>query len=803
MTVWMCLRCGLQLCDSNSTSDHFRKHHEVPRSDLHCVGLNVNTWRLWCVECDAEVAVDSYKKVREAVDFVRRVEETKGRAAGASASTGAAAAANSSSPSSSSSAKAKSHSSRFDSAGASLSCLPRPRGLSNLGNTCFFNAVMQSLSRTHPLSAMMDAHAQKGAAFALPEVRVPPAPLPESEGHPEDMEVSVAVEARAMSKEGAVMEATSLRLSEAGPMAMALAAFLKEMNSLGKQGVYNPGFLFGKVASRSPQFRGFHQHDAHELLRHLLEGIRSEETKRQKAAILRHFGLSEKTDPKTVPWATRRKLQALGRHGSHTAVDRVFGGHLVSTVVCEECHNSSQIFEPFLDLSLPLVEEKPQRPAPKKGKHSGAAAAAAAANSDDEKASTTTCCGSSGKMSKKERRKMKKEKRRMGKNKKQNLSEGEEKTVAKEVEDNREVENKDQDQEEKAQVAVDDDDDDNDDDDTEERKLRKELEENEKGLSKSPASERSAEDRESLKDSERLDNSRDSGMVASKMSVFDPSKRESRKTAGKEPQDGNEEDDEDDGYSEEDEDWEWDYGEEWEEGNSGAKQEEGEKEQGEEDKSVYLEVDEEKRKEEERPKVSLNPLPPERLLRGSSERDRSSDQTGDAEGDDDEEEATDCSTDDTSIAGDVEDNLDDNQKASSSVGREEERGEEEDAGKEGEEEENVSFRHDPEHLDPHMEELCRKVRDVSVASVHVRSSNGNDGIGGGNFVEEDAEANVSRRYSVGAPSVEDEVEDDGAEKLRLRNDWVARYEGKTSTRLLTFFFFFGKGPNRFVLATGP
>ena len=48
--VWMCLRCGLQLCDSNSTSDHFHKHHEVPRSDLHCVGLNVCTWKLWWVE---------------------------------------------------------------------------------------------------------------------------------------------------------------------------------------------------------------------------------------------------------------------------------------------------------------------------------------------------------------------------------------------------------------------------------------------------------------------------------------------------------------------------------------------------------------------------------------------------------------------------------------------------------------------------------------------------------------------------------------------------------------------------------
>merc|ERR1712008_423895 len=33
-----------------------------------------------------------------------------------------------------------------------------------------------------------------------------------------------------------------------------------------------------------------------------------------------------------------------------------------STIVCEQCHNSSQMYEPFLDVSLPLIEEKPQRP---------------------------------------------------------------------------------------------------------------------------------------------------------------------------------------------------------------------------------------------------------------------------------------------------------------------------------------------------------------------------------------------------------------------------------------------------------
>ena len=58
----------------------------------------------------------------------------------------------------------------------------------------------------------------------------------------------------------------------------------------------------------------------------------------------------------------KRKLQALGRYSNYTLIDKLFGGQLVSTIVCEQCHNSSQIYEPFLDISLPLVEEKPHKP---------------------------------------------------------------------------------------------------------------------------------------------------------------------------------------------------------------------------------------------------------------------------------------------------------------------------------------------------------------------------------------------------------------------------------------------------------
>jgi hypothetical protein len=47
-----------------------------------------------------------------------------------------------------------------------------------------------------------------------------------------------------------------------------------------------------------------------------------------------------------------------GRLINYTCIDSLFGGHLLSTVLCEQCKMCSQNIEPFLDLSLPIVDDK-------------------------------------------------------------------------------------------------------------------------------------------------------------------------------------------------------------------------------------------------------------------------------------------------------------------------------------------------------------------------------------------------------------------------------------------------------------
>lgn len=50
------------------------------------------------------------------------------------------------------------------------------------------------------------------------------------------------------------------------------------------------------IIFRAPRFRGWAQQDAHELLRYLLDGIRTEELRRYRDAIFAHLGVEDKPD---------------------------------------------------------------------------------------------------------------------------------------------------------------------------------------------------------------------------------------------------------------------------------------------------------------------------------------------------------------------------------------------------------------------------------------------------------------------------------------------------------------------------
>lgn len=173
------------------------------------------------------------------------------------------------------------------------------RGMSNLGNTCFFNSIMQNLLA---ISTLRDYFLNLDASF--------------------------------------------------GSLTISLKKLYSETNpDSGLRNVINPKSFFGCLCSKAPQFRGYQQHDSHEVLRCLLDGLCTEESgfrKRQIAS--EENGISSDQGPPFV--------------------DSVFGGKISSTVSCLECGHSSTVYEPFLDLSLPVPTKKPP---PKKAQPSSRA----------------------------------------------------------------------------------------------------------------------------------------------------------------------------------------------------------------------------------------------------------------------------------------------------------------------------------------------------------------------------------------------------------------------------------------------
>ena len=81
-SIWMCLKCGVQTCANpnikeNPEAGHTICHFKTPRSDLHCIFVNVVTWSLFCFECKEDLYIDSYKKLREACEMVKKAAEIK------------------------------------------------------------------------------------------------------------------------------------------------------------------------------------------------------------------------------------------------------------------------------------------------------------------------------------------------------------------------------------------------------------------------------------------------------------------------------------------------------------------------------------------------------------------------------------------------------------------------------------------------------------------------------------------------------------------------------------------------------
>ncbi|KPI98358.1 Ubiquitin carboxyl-terminal hydrolase 3 [Papilio xuthus] len=173
-------------------------------------------------------------------------------------------------------------------------------GLKNLGNTCFMNAVLQSLNNIQEFSCYFSQ---------LPSLEM------KTNGRK-------------------VYHSRSYTRQEMHDVIMAeeLRKVLINLNAggCGSKGAISPECLFLVIWKVVPRFRGYQQQDAHEFLRYVLDRL--------------HTELQQ-----LLPERAERSPAA-------SIVTAVFGGTLQSEVRCLACGTESKKFDPFLDLSLELPE---------------------------------------------------------------------------------------------------------------------------------------------------------------------------------------------------------------------------------------------------------------------------------------------------------------------------------------------------------------------------------------------------------------------------------------------------------------
>ncbi|XP_048344540.1 ubiquitin carboxyl-terminal hydrolase 19 isoform X1 [Sphaerodactylus townsendi] len=189
-------------------------------------------------------------------------------------------------------------------------CLPGFTGLVNLGNTCFMNSVIQSLSNTRELRDYFHDRSFKSEInYTNP-------------------------------------------LGTGGRLAIGFAVLLRALWK-GTHHAFQPSKLKAIVASKASQFTGYAQHDAQEFMAFLLDGLHEDLNRIQ----IKPYTETVDSDGRPDEVVAEEAWQRHKMRNDSFIVD-LFQGQYKSKLVCPVCSKVSITFDPFLYLPVPLPQKQ-------------------------------------------------------------------------------------------------------------------------------------------------------------------------------------------------------------------------------------------------------------------------------------------------------------------------------------------------------------------------------------------------------------------------------------------------------------